>query len=121
MVRNTWLGLAAAAVSGTALASGPVAFEGDVWMSGGAGIAFDEHIPAGQTRSMRLGSGQQVEMSVAPDGTPTVRLLDRAGTVLHSAQRTAGTPGPWAFRYALCRKGAVAYSSPPEGDRTGCR
>lgn len=120
MVRNAWLALVAGAVAGTAAAAGPVAFEGAVWMSGGAGIAFDEHIPPGQTRTMRLGSGQQVEMSVAPDGTPKVRLLDRAGTVLHAAQRSADATGPWAFRYALCRKGAVAYSSPPEGDGTGC-
>lgn len=109
------LGLHAA----VAAAAQPVVFEGSIWSNGGVGLQFEEHVAPGQMRSMRLTGGQTVEMSVDTTGQPLVRLLDRSGQVLHSIASPAGTAST-TFMYALCRKGGIAYSSPPDRSRSGC-
>jgi hypothetical protein len=115
-----WLAFASVALSASALAAGPVEFEGAVWERGGVALAFDMSVAPGQQRTMTLSGGQTVEMSVDASGQSTVRLLDRAGAELHSATTPADGPNPKKFMYALCRKGAIAYTSPPEKSRSGC-
>ena len=112
--------IALSTVSLSAVAAGPVSFVGSVWEGGGVGLRFDEHIPLGQKRTMQLPGRQVIEMSVDANGGSTVRLLDREGKELHSSVSPADGPNPRVFRYAFCRKGRVAFTSPPEGDRSGC-
>lgn len=103
-----------------ALAAGPVTFVGSIWERGGESMSFDMHVAPGQTKTMGLSGGQTVEMSVDAQGRSTVRLLAKGGEELHSSVSTADTPNPRRFQYALCRKGGVAFTSPPEKGRTGC-
>ena len=110
--------LAAAALP--AIAAGPVRFEGSVWEGGGIVVRFDENVPLGQKRTMELPGKQVVEMSVDAAGQSTVRLVDKSGQELHSSVSPPDGPNPNVFRYAFCRKGPVAFTSPPKGERSGC-
>lgn len=103
---------------GSAWAVQPVDFYGSVWANGGVGVRFDQTITPGQTRTFKLSGGQVIEMSVDGQGASVVRLLDRSGQELHSSTSPADG-APRTFMYSLCRKGKVAYTSPPE-KKSGC-
>ena len=103
-----------------ALAAGPVTFEGSIWDGGAVSLRFDEHVPAGQKRTMQLPDRQVVEMSVDAAGQATVRMVGPDGKELHAQTRPVGGPDPFVFRYAFCRKGAIAFTSPPKGEQSGC-
>lgn len=98
-----------------------VDFSGSIWENGGVSLSFDESIAPGQQRTMTLSGGRTVEMSVDEAGQSTIRLLDRAGSALHSEVTPAGGGGVRKFMYAFCRGGRVAFTSPPEAGRSGCR
>lgn len=102
-----------------ARAAQPVAFEGSVWTDGGVSLAFDTRVAPGEMKTMSLARGQVIEMSVDAAGQPRVRLVGRGGEELHAATRT-DAPARFTFQYAMCRKGAVAYSNPPEPGKSGC-
>ncbi|MGY3265594.1 hypothetical protein [Lysobacter sp. HA35] len=120
MKRLVLIALVALLPIGASSAAEPVGFVGSIWDNGGVSFKFDDLIPPGQTRTMALPGGQVVEMSVDATGQSTVRLVDRAGKELHSSASPPGGPNPRQFMYAFCRKGAVAYSSPPQANKSGC-
>lgn len=105
---------------GSAFAAQPVNFKGSIWQNGGVNLEFEDRIPPGQTRTMRLSAGHTVEMSVDAAGASRVRLTDRNGAELHSSLSPPGDADTKAFMYAFCRRGGVAYSSPPHAGQTGC-
>ncbi|TZF90714.1 hypothetical protein [Cognatilysobacter lacus] len=120
MNRFALLLLLAFVVPASCLAAEPVSFYGSIWDNGGVSLRFDDIIPPGQKRTMELPAGQIVEMSVDAAGVPTVRMVDRSGKELHSSVSTPDGPNPLHFMYALCRRGVVAYSSPPVPHKSGC-
>lgn len=80
---------------------------------------FDFTAVAGQPARITMSNGSELEVSVAADGTRTMRLLDSAGNQLHSAVAPAGAPTDRTFRYAFCGSG-VRFSSPEPTEGPAC-
>lgn len=80
---------------------------------------FDFTAVAGQPARITMSNGSELEVSVAADGTRTMRLLDSAGNQLHSAVAPAGAPTDRSFRYTFCGSG-VRFSSPEPTEQPVC-